>query len=40
MAPSLGSKFKPLIINKSGFSMTNTDAENVLSYRAYDPESQ
>lgn len=28
-------KFKPLAINKSGQSMTNTDDENVLSYRPY-----
>lgn len=29
--------FKPLLINKSGVAMTNTDNENVLSYRAYTP---
>ena len=28
-------KFKPLVINKSGQAMTNTDDENVLSYRPY-----
>lgn len=33
-------KFKPLVINKSGFGMTNTDNENILSFRAYDPEIQ
>jgi len=33
-------KFKPLVINKSGFAMTNTDNENILSFRAYEPEIQ
>lgn len=33
-------KFKPLIINKSGQAMTNTDAENVLTMRAYNEELQ
>lgn len=28
-------KFKPLVINVSGQAMTNTDNENVLSYRPY-----
>ncbi len=28
-------KFKPLILNSSGQAMTNTDNENVLSYRTY-----
>lgn len=29
--------FKPFIYNKGGQAFTNTDNENVLSYRAYDP---
>jgi hypothetical protein len=33
-------KFKPMVINKSGQAMTNTDDENVLSYRAYNEEVQ
>ena len=32
--------FKPLVINKSGQAMTNTDNENVLSYRSYNEEIQ
>lgn len=28
-------KFKPLFVNVSGQAMTNTDNENILSYRAY-----
>jgi len=31
-------KFKPLVVNKSGYAMTNTDAENVLSYRPFDED--
>ena len=31
-------KFKPLLINKSGQAMTNTDDENVLSYRPYNEQ--
>ena len=34
------SKFKPLAVNKSGQSMTNVDAENVLTMRAYNEELQ
>ncbi len=34
------SKFKPLVVNKSGQSMTNVDAENVLTMRAYNEELQ
>lgn len=30
-------KFKPLLINKGGQAFTNTDDENILSYRTYDP---
>jgi len=33
-------KFKPLVINKSGQAMTNVDDENVLSYRPYNEELQ
>lgn len=33
-------KFKPLLINKSGQAMTNTDNENILSYRPYNEEVQ
>lgn len=33
-------KFKPLLINNSGQAMTNTDNENILSYRPYDDEVQ
>lgn len=32
--------FKPVAYNKSGQAMTNTAAENVLSYRTYNDESQ
>lgn len=32
--------FKPLVINKSGQAMTNTDSENILSYRTYNEEVQ
>lgn len=32
--------FKPLVINKSGQAMTNTDNENILSYRTYNEEVQ
>lgn len=32
--------FKPLLINNSGQSMTNTDDENILSYRPYNDEIQ
>jgi hypothetical protein len=31
-------KFKPLLINKSGYAMTNTDNENILSIRQYSEE--
>jgi hypothetical protein len=34
------SKFKPLVVNKSGQAMTNVDAENVLTLRAYNEELQ
>jgi len=34
------SKFKPLLVNLSGFGMTNTDNENVLSIRTYNEEVQ
>jgi hypothetical protein len=33
-------KFKPLVINNGSTAFTNTNDENVLSYRAYDPEIQ
>lgn len=33
-------KFKPLLINKSGQAMTNTDGENTLDMRTYNEESQ
>jgi len=33
-------KFKPLAINKGSTAFTNTDNENVLSYRNYDSELQ
>jgi hypothetical protein len=33
-------KFKPLIINNGSTGFTNTDNENVLSYRTYEPEIQ
>jgi len=33
-------KFKPLVINRGGQAFTNTDNENVLSYRPYNPEIQ
>lgn len=33
-------KWKPLAINKSGQAMTNTNDENILRYRAYNPEVQ
>jgi hypothetical protein len=33
-------KFKPLVVNLSGQAMTNTDDENVLSYRPYNEEVQ
>jgi len=33
-------KWKPLAVNKSGQAMTNTDNENILRYRSYDPEIQ
>lgn len=32
--------FKPLLINKSGQAMSNTDTENILSYRPYNEEVQ
>jgi hypothetical protein len=32
--------FKPLVINKSGQAMSNTDSENILSYRPYNEEIQ
>lgn len=32
--------FKPVVINKSGQAMTNTNSENILSYRTYNDESQ
>ena len=31
-------KFKPLVVNKGGYAMTNTDAENVLSYRTFNED--
>lgn len=31
-------KFKPLVINKSGQAMTNVDGENVLTLRTYNEE--
>ena len=33
-------KFKVVALNASGQAMTNTDSENVLSYRPYNPEVQ
>lgn len=33
-------KWKPLIVNKGGQAFTNTDAENLLTYRAYNQEIQ
>lgn len=33
-------KFKPLVINKSGQAMSNTDDLSILSYRPYNEELQ
>lgn len=33
-------KFKPLLVNDAGQALTNTDAENVLSYRIHNEELQ
>jgi hypothetical protein len=33
-------KFKPLIVNTAGVAMTNTDSENILTYRPFNDEVQ
>jgi len=38
--PLPNTPFKPLIYNKAGQAFTNTDNENVLSYRTYNDEIQ
>jgi hypothetical protein len=40
MVPLPPFNFKPLVINKSGQAMSNTDSENILSYRPYNEEIQ